>query len=232
MTLYLLLDLLVVAAPIALSFDRKVFFVQFWPSVLLSSLIVGIPFLAWDVLAAGAGIWGFDPAHAGRAVLLGLPLGELLFFLVVPFSCLFVYEVLAAYLPGARVHFPRWLSFALAAATLAAAVWALPRGYTAVVFAAFGLFFLIAGALRPRILLERTTWLYLAVCFIPFGVVNGVLTSVPVVLYNPADILGPRVFTIPMEDFFYSFAMLGFLVLVHGALRSKLRLRGRGRSST
>ncbi len=231
MTLYLLLDLLVVAAPVGLSFDRKVFFVRYWPSVLLSSLVVGIPFIVWDVLAADAGIWGFAPAHAGKPVLLGLPLGELLFFLVVPFSCLFVYEVLNAYLPNARVRFPRRLSFALAAAAIGAALVTFPRGYTAVVFAAFGLFFLLSGALRPQILTERTTWLYLAVCFIPFGVVNGILTSVPVVVYNSADILGLKVFTIPMEDFFYSFVMLGFLILVHGVLRSKVLLHLSRRSA-
>ena len=228
MSLYLYLDLLVVAAPIALSFDRKVFFVRYWPSVLVSALIVGMPFLVWDLLAAGSGVWGFNPAHSGPPVLFNLPLGELLFFLVVPFSCLFVYEVLDSYLPRVPRRLPRWGSLSIAAISFLAALLALPRGYTAVVFAAFGLFFLLSGLLQPKVLTERTAWLYLLACFLPFGVVNGVLTSLPVVVYNPRDILGVRVFSIPLEDFFYSFAMLGFLVLVHGWLRTRISFRTSG----
>ncbi|HUX21358.1 MAG TPA: lycopene cyclase domain-containing protein, partial [Spirochaetia bacterium] len=60
-------------------------------------------------------------------------------------------------------------------------------------------------------------------CFLPFGVVNGVLTSVPVVSYNPSGILGPRVFSIPIEDFLYSFSMLGLLILVYRLLRPRFR---------
>jgi lycopene cyclase domain-containing protein len=42
----------------------------------------------------------------------------------------------------------------------------------------------------------------------PFLIVNGMLTALPVVEYNDAHTLGIRVFTIPLEDFFYFFLLL------------------------
>jgi lycopene cyclase domain-containing protein len=51
-------------------------------------------------------------------------------------------------------------------------------------------------------------WLAMAVTFIPFIVANGILTGLPVVLYDDRQNLGIRAGTIPIEDFLYSFAML------------------------
>ena len=228
MSLYLWLDLLVAAGPLALSFDRRVFYVRLWPTVLASSAIVGIPFAVWDVLAAAAGTWWWRGRFAGSPLVYSLPPGELAFFVAVPFSCLFVYEVLSAYLPARRVPFPRWAGFAVALASFAAALAALPRSYTAIVLTAFGLFFLLTALLRPSLLQERTVWAAFAASFIPFAVVNGILTALPVVLYNPSAILGLRISTIPIEDFFYSFSLLGYLLLVYRGLRDR-RYADRGR---
>jgi hypothetical protein len=44
---------------------------------------------------------------------------------------------------------------------------------------------------------------------------------VPLVVYNDAEIWGARVYTIPVEDFFYSFALLGLAILVYQPLRRR-----------
>ncbi len=51
----------------------------------------------------------------------------------------------------------------------------------------------------------------------PFLLINTVLTALPVVEYNPEAIFGFRVFTIPIEDFFYNYAMLSFYLLFYRA---------------
>ena len=50
------------------------------------------------------------------------------------------------------------------------------------------------------------------VAILPFLVVNGILTGAvtdnPVVWYSEQHIMGPRIYTIPVEDLFYNYAML------------------------
>ena len=46
------------------------------------------------------------------------------------------------------------------------------------------------------------------VSLIPFFLVNGILTSIPIVWYDNAENLGLRIFTIPIDDFIYLFGLL------------------------
>ena len=57
---------------------------------------------------------------------------------------------------------------------------------------------------------------------IPFLIVNGLLTSIPVVLYNDAENLGIRIYTIPVEDVFYGYALLlGTILIMQQAHKTK-----------
>jgi lycopene cyclase domain-containing protein len=49
-------------------------------------------FVAWDAVATARGTWGFSPRYVGRARVLGLPLEELAFFVVIPICALLTYE--------------------------------------------------------------------------------------------------------------------------------------------
>jgi lycopene cyclase domain-containing protein len=59
----------------------------------------------------------------------------------------------------------------------------------------------------------KVRWLnnfYLAylIALVPFYIINGILTSLPVVLYNNDQNMGMRLGTIPVEDHFYLMALL------------------------
>ena len=64
-----------------------------WRRLLLTLLPVVAVFVAWDLYAIHAGHWTFDPAQTlGVELPGGLPLEELLFFVVVPICTLLAYE--------------------------------------------------------------------------------------------------------------------------------------------
>jgi lycopene cyclase domain-containing protein len=64
-----------------------------WRRLLLTLLPVVTVFVAWDLYAIGAGHWSFDKTQLLGVMLPGgLPLEELLFFLVVPTASLLALE--------------------------------------------------------------------------------------------------------------------------------------------
>ncbi|MGE5764096.1 MAG: lycopene cyclase domain-containing protein [Mycobacterium leprae] len=64
-----------------------------WPQLLRAVLPVAAVFVGWDVVATRAGWWRFDERQTlGLTLPGGLPLEELLFFLVVPTCAVLGYE--------------------------------------------------------------------------------------------------------------------------------------------
>jgi lycopene cyclase domain-containing protein len=64
-----------------------------WRRLLLTLLPVVVIFVAWDLAAISAGHWSFDPAQLTGVVLPGgLPIDELLFFVVVPVCAVLGFE--------------------------------------------------------------------------------------------------------------------------------------------
>jgi lycopene cyclase domain-containing protein len=62
--------------------------------------------------------------------------------------------------------------------------------------------------LRTGIFRDRRYWAALAIVAGFQLLVNGVLTCPPIVSYDPAMILGPRVVCAPVEDLGFGFAMV------------------------
>jgi lycopene cyclase domain-containing protein len=68
-----------------------------WLRLLLTVAPVVIVFSGWDLYAIAAGHWTFDPETTTGVVLLGgLPLEELLFFIVVPICAVLSFEAVRA----------------------------------------------------------------------------------------------------------------------------------------
>ena len=51
-------------------------------------------FIIWDHIFTVMGVWGFNAQHLSGFHVLSLPIEEVLFFICIPFSCLFIYEVI------------------------------------------------------------------------------------------------------------------------------------------
>jgi lycopene cyclase domain-containing protein len=89
---YALVLLFVLVFPLVLSFDRKLP-LRRHPGALAKAIGgVAIPFWIWDLIATARGHWSFNEQYVAGAWLLGMPLEEWLFFLIVPFVSIFTWE--------------------------------------------------------------------------------------------------------------------------------------------
>ena len=62
--------------------------------------------------------------------------------------------------------------------------------------------------LRTGLFRDPRYWVTLAIVAAFQLLVNGVLTCPPIVSYDPAEILGPRIVCAPIEDLGFGFAMV------------------------
>jgi lycopene cyclase domain-containing protein len=205
---YLLINLCTVFFPLALSFDKRVRFFKNWRYLLPGIIITALFFLAWDVIFTLNGVWSFNRNKIIGLYFFRLPLEEVLFFFTVPFACVFIYACLNYYikwqLPQKAVNVTSALLFM---ACLAALFVFRGRLYTMVTFGVLFLLICLAHYIFKAHWLSRFYRAYLVV-LLPFFVVNGILTGVPVVLYNSTGNMNIRIGTIPLEDFFYLMALL------------------------
>lgn len=215
---YLILNLCVIALPLLLSFDKRVSFWRKWPAAFVAIVTVGAVYIAWDSHATGAGHWAFNPAYVGDLRLAGLPVEEWLFFVTVPYACLFTYECLRVYLSPRRVPFVRSIMIVAAVAAIVLAFLSVGKGYAFLAFSGLFLVLLFYIIFLPRIATEISFVAAMAIFFVLFAIVNSVLTGIPIVTYDPAAITGLRIGTIPVEDFVYNFIMLAGHIAVYRAI--------------
>jgi lycopene cyclase domain-containing protein len=85
---------LVGTAPLEVVLKTRVY--ARWRRLLLTLLPVVVVFVVWDLLAIRAGHWDYDPEQVTGVQLGGLPLEELLFFLVIPVCAILTLEAVRA----------------------------------------------------------------------------------------------------------------------------------------
>ncbi len=91
---YLILNIIIILFPFLASFENRIkYYTKFVP-LIKSIIFTGIIFVTWDVFATFRGHWGFNKEHLLGVTLINLPIEEVLFFITVPFSCLFVWEAI------------------------------------------------------------------------------------------------------------------------------------------
>ena len=215
-SLYLLLDALTIVFPFILSFDKKVAFYKSWKYLGYGFLFIGIPFIIWDIIFTANGIWGFNPTYLTGFNIGNLPIEEVLFFVVVPFSCTFISACVKAYFPRLKLkgfNLIFYASLAIYALFLMATAW--DAWYTLVAS-------LLALATIPIIRKLKLKLEFLPLSFlialVPFFIINGVLTGTgidsPIVWYNDLENTGMRFATIPYEDVVYGWTLIAGNIVV------------------
>ena len=220
---YLLINFLTIFFPIILSFDKRVQFFKSWKFIFPGLIITGLLFLLWDYIFTIYGVWSFNPDYVIGVYMLNLPLEEILFFVTVPFACIFIYECLNYYVKKDLLkRYSIYINSALFGFSVLMLLLYYDRVYTLITFGLLAVVLLFAEFIIKSSLLSRFYLAYL-VSLIPFYIVNGILTSIPIVMYNDAENMAFRVGTIPLEDHFYSMAMLMLNIMFFEYFRNRAK---------
>lgn len=212
---YLVIDFLIILFPLLFTFYKKIAYYRNFKPLFISIFIVGGFYIVWDAVATYRGDWWFNHEYVMDFELLGLPFEEILFFITVPYSCTFIYESLQYFIKDRELQVDVRLFFIPSILFIIAGIIFYDQYYTVTVLFSCSLFFFIAVILFPQMLRSMIYWLYILIAFIPFFIINYLLTSIPIVLYNSQAIWNVRITTIPAEDFFYNFSLLSFYLMVY-----------------
>ena len=221
---YLILNLFIFIGPLLLSFDRKVRFVRHWPNVFLSLGLVMIPFLIWDALVTGIH-WHFNEQFTLPIRIFGLPPGEWLFFITVPFACLFVWQIIVTRRDATRGTYGKWLIL-IATASMVTGIYFSIQGklYTALVGISLALTILLDQLMGTRVLLQpKRMGRFMLILTALILVFNGYLTARPVVVYHTLHMTGLRIWTIPIEDFGYGYVLILLNIIIFEKLKGAAR---------
>jgi len=236
---YLLVDLFCLSGPFFLSFHKSVAFYKNFKPLAAGILLMSAVYLPWDILFTHWGIWNFNPSYTMQSRWFLLPIEEWLFFVAVPFACVFTFECVRYFKKNApSKRFTQITSFSI-----------LVISTVLCVFAAFEeLWYTFSATLLCSALLlfhiqRRSEFLgyFLFAWFIlliPFYMSNGILTGLhfyeydlvntsqveiteAIVRYNNQFNLGIRIWSVPIEDFFYGLAMILLVLTPYEYFRLK-----------
>lgn len=209
--MYTLINILIFVPVFLLSFDKRVHFYTHFKALFKAIGIVAVPFLVWDYIFTYYGIWGFNTKYLSGLYIANLPLGELLFFITVPYACIFIDACKDAYFPRSipkKVSLLLFLTYFTLYLILFSQSWGWYPGFNLIAFT----FIMGITYFKKKQELLNEFFPSFLLTLIPFLIVNGVLTGSflesPIVWYNDNENMGLRLGTIPLEDILYSFNLL------------------------
>lgn len=223
---YLLLNVFTILGPMIRSFEPRIQFYKKWRAFLPANLITAAVFILWDIAFTENGIWGFNPNYLIGVDILGLPLEEWLFFITIPYACIFLHEVSKAFfVKYAGKHFSLILTVLLLIG-LAFVFLQNPDGWYTATALTLAAVLLISHQFFIKPEWYQAFMVSFPLAMIGFVLVNGVLTSLPVVWYNDLENSGIRLISIPADDIFYGTALL----LMNTSLYEMFLARSRSRA--
>jgi|SRR5690348_13533881 lycopene cyclase domain-containing protein len=210
-SLYFFVDFFTVIIPFVFSFHPKIKFYKTWLQFAIAAVCVGFLFIIWDSIFVKVGVWNFNPRYVSGINFLNLPIEEILFFICIPFSCVFTYYCLNKFYNLAwNAKTENIFCFVFSIILLITGLFFLNKVYTSVTFISTAIVSLLLKFVFKIKWFGKAVTVY-ALLLIPFLIVNGILTGTglqePVVNYNQIQNLNIRLFTIPLEDVFYGFEM-------------------------
>ena len=211
---YLVFNIIVISGPLFFGSLKRFYFWNYWKQALLSVIISAIPFLFWDTSVTDRH-WFFANDYTLGFRIFGLPIEEILFFITVPFACLFTWEMVKRHSNPPifrKIKINRTSITYIAIFFLVVSIFAINNGKE---YTFLSSLFFVASILYDRLwgasILTSDKFPFFFILISLFTLVfNGYLTWRPIVTYDIIYQLDFRIFTIPVEDFFFGYALLIF----------------------
>lgn len=229
---YLALMLGSIAYPLSQSFEKRVFMWKRMREIAPAIFITALFFTIWDVYFTIERVWWFSDTHTLPYRFIYMPLEEWSFFFIIPYCCFFVYFVANYFIPSDPLKkYQHFIARILGGFLLIVGIVYFDRIYTSVATLGSGALLLF---LTYKVKVDYLGRFFLGFLFstIPFILVNGQLTEIPVVMYDNAENTGIRITieglaNIPVEDLAYNLLMLLMNVSIYEFLTARrARLAG------
>jgi len=209
---YLLINFFTVIVCFIFSFHHKIKFNRHFKAFILASSIVALFFIVWDIWFTKIGVWWFNDKYLLGLRIVNLPIEEILFFICIPFSCIFTYFCLDKFF---RLDWkPEMEKIFVIFSILTLVILALycnDRIYPFMTFLTTAISLFVLYFILNARWIGKASFIYL-ILMPGFLGVNGILTGTgldsPIVNYNPEHFLGIRILTIPIEDTVYGYEMI------------------------
>lgn len=209
---YLLINFFTVIICFIFSFHPKINFHRHFRAFIKSALLVGFVFILWDIWFTKNGVWWFNYQYLIGIKISELPIEEILFFICIPFSCIFTYFCLDKFFKLDWKPFPEKIFVLISIVFYFGFILHFhEKIYTLITFTTTAISLAVLYFVLEVKWIGKASFIYLIL--IPgFLAVNGPLTGSgldsPIVNYNPKNFIGLRILTIPIEDFFYGYEMI------------------------
>ena len=219
--LYLFINIGCIIIPFIFTFLLKQKFNKQWRYSFPANIIIAILFIIWDHIFVEMGVWGFRSDYlTGLFITQNIPLEDGLFFIYIPYTCVLTYFVIRKYYPTINLIYKSKVTISIL-----------------IIYHQFYLclilikciqltlldYYLLCFYLYRKINIYTITILFISI--LPFMFIsNGLITCKwienEVVWYNDLENLEYRIFTIPIEDFFYGYLMILLSVLLYETFKN------------
>lgn len=211
-SLYLWLNIGSLSIPFLYSFHPKLKLYKKWKYMFPSIVIMMLLFISWDIVFTANGYWGFNTDYLTGLYIVNLPIEEWMFFVCIPYACIFTHYALLHYFPNMQLSekATQFITYFLIFVLLLLVILFYDRWYSLINFSYA--IVLIGLMLAYKKALLQKFFLTFLVMLLPFFIVNGILTGSfieeQIVWYDNTQNMGIRMFTIPVEDSVYAFTMI------------------------
>ena len=209
---YLFVNLSCVIIPLIASFYKNYPFFKSWKYFFKANLIVAFLFIVHDIYFTSLGVWFFNSDYLTNFLdIFNLPIEEVLFFICIPYACVFTYFVFTKYVSENLfpvVIYQIVLNF-LILLTLVSSI--LNYEYLYTFYTSIFLFLMLIYVKLKKFDVRKIILSYIAIVpffFLSNGILTGSFIESPIVNYDNNENLNLRMFTIPIEDIFYGFLLI------------------------